>query len=83
VEEPLVDGSQRRRRRRLIDDPQSLGDDRWVTVTKLHWNGQGPGCGEEGLGSWCYALVVMDLHDGGSGWIPPPGISGSGTARVR
>jgi hypothetical protein len=34
----------------LVHGPQSLGDDRWVTVTKLHWNGEGPGCGEEGLG---------------------------------
>jgi hypothetical protein len=60
VEEPLVDGSQRRQRRCLIDDPQSLGDGRWVTVTKLHWNGGG-------AWMWRGRVGVVALRSGGDG----------------
>jgi hypothetical protein len=76
VEEPLVNGSQRQRRGCLVHGPQSLGDGRWVTVTKLHWNGGG-------ARMWRGRVGVVTLRSGGGGWIPPPKISGSGTARVR
>jgi hypothetical protein len=45
--------------------------------------GEGPECGENGLGLSSCAPVEMDLQGGNGGWIPMPGISASGNARVR
>jgi hypothetical protein len=66
----------------LVDGPQSLGPGGWVTITMLHGNGGGAGCGEEGLAWWCCTPVAVDLC-GGGGWIAPLRISGSATAQLR